>query len=112
MMLRVAVLLAVVQAETTPSCESCNVQIKITSSSTFRPTDAGPYGLFVAVGECVCWTNEDATAHSVQTAQGTGAFSSGVSGGMAQGQEFVWSPTAENVGEHAYYCEPHTSMTE
>ena len=38
----------------------------------------------------------------------TDAFESGTSGGMSNGDTYVWSPTAEDVGPHSYYCRPHS----
>jgi len=87
-------------------CERCSTQITIVNFQ-FVPDQAT-----VTLGDCACFTNEDVAGHSVQTMGNTSAFTSGDFGAMKQGDKFVWTPDPEyDVGEHEYYCMPHTDMT-
>jgi plastocyanin len=68
-----------------------------------------PASVTVKQGGEVTWTNEETVPHDVTKRGGPGPdFSSGESGGMAQGDTF--SHTFDTPGEVEYVCTVHANM--
>jgi plastocyanin len=68
-----------------------------------------PSSVTVSRGGKVTWTNEETVPHDVTKADGPGPdFSSGESGGMAQGDTF--SHTFDTPGKVEYVCTVHANM--
>ena len=63
----------------------------------------------VSRGDTVTWTNEESFPHDVTKREGPGSyFSSGESGGMAEGDTF--SHTFDTPGKVEYVCTVHANM--
>jgi plastocyanin len=68
-----------------------------------------PASVTVSRGDTVTWTNDETVAHDVTKRGGPGAdFSSGESGGMAEGDTF--SHTFDTPGKIDYVCTVHANM--
>jgi plastocyanin len=63
-----------------------------------------PEQVTIGAGDTVTWTNNDSTAHDVTADE----FSSGESGGMANGDTF--EHTFEQAGTFDYVCTVHPGM--
>jgi plastocyanin len=90
-------------ATTTPAAKGSSAVQIVDNSSGFG---FSPESLTVAVGTTVVWTSASSAPHTVTS--NTGAFDSGISHPLEQGQTFSFQ--FKQAGTYTYHCQIHPSM--
>ncbi len=92
------------QKTASPATSSTPAQTQTTSSVRIQNFTFTPNNIQVKTGQSVTWTNDDTTAHTITSDNGT--FDSG-----NVGQNGSFSFTFTKAGTYNYHCAIHPSMT-